>query len=87
MQEPIAIAAPLRSGTDTTAMARRIRRAWGASRPDRRKRRRYRLEFDRGHWWITEILTGAVWGVEDADGPGTYDGFEFVEIAGGDEIP
>ena len=41
--------------------------------------------FEHGQWWITEPETGAAWSVVDAEGGTAVDGFDFEQVAEGEE--
>jgi hypothetical protein len=45
-----------------------------------RKGERYQFDYEHGQWWVTELGTGAMWGVYDTH-PGE---FSFEVVARGD---
>ncbi len=45
----------------------------------------YQAFFEHGHWWVRSKRTGATWSVEDATGPGSYDGFTFEKVDDGND--
>jgi hypothetical protein len=63
----------LKSGIDTPAMERRIRRAFLAHE---RGQRGATAVFEHGHWWVT-CRDGSQYSVEDATGGPSIDGFDF----------
>ena len=68
------------SGRNTETIRRRIAKAARLALPYR-----VRLNYEHGQWWAvairpdTEGKTGT-WAVEDAEGPGSFDGFTFEEV-------
>lgn len=46
----------------------------------RLKKKEYDYTFEHGQLWITHI-DGAQWSVEDAEGPGTINGFDFEQVS------
>ena len=42
--------------------------------------------FEHGHWWVLDRVTGAGWSVEDAEGPGSEDGFCFEMVCEGEDL-
>ena len=70
----------LKSETETPEMQERIAAAFRAAFP---ARKRYAVDFEHGQWWVTDLTSGRAWSVVDAV-PGV-DGFDFEEIAAGDE--
>lgn len=45
---------------------------------------RIQADFEHGQWFVTCVDCGAQWSVNDAEGPGSYDGFDFERITEGD---
>jgi hypothetical protein len=44
----------------------------------------FQVDFEHGQWWVTCLPCGAQWSVNDAEGSGTVDGFDFEEVSAGD---
>ena len=45
----------------------------------------FQADFEHGQWFVTNLHTGAQWSVNDAEGPGSIDGFSFEMITEGNE--
>jgi hypothetical protein len=70
----------LRTETNTPAMDKRIRRA----ARERFRTRLIQTDFEHGQWWVT-LRNGSQWSVCDAEGYGSFSGFSFEQVTGGDE--
>jgi hypothetical protein len=46
--------------------------------------RELEVAFEHGQWWVTRRDDGAQWSVDDAEGPGSTDGFGFEQVTIGD---
>ena len=68
---------------NTTTMERRVRSA--ARKAGIVTSRNASTIFEHGQWWIENVRTGAQWSVSDAEGPNTFDGFDFEQVTHGDE--
>lgn len=66
--------------TNTAAMARRVS---GAARKSL-KLRVLQTDFEHGQWWVTDLRSDAQWSVNDAEGAGTVNGFDFEQVTEGD---
>jgi len=66
---------------NTTTMQKRILRAYHAHYGNRRVNAFY----EHGQWWIDYPRTGAQWSVNDAEGPGSAQGFCFERVSQGDD--
>ena len=73
----------LKTEQDTTTMERRVRRA--ARLAGLVTTRTASVIFEHGQWWIENVRTGAQWAVNDAEGSGSFDGFDFEQVTQGDE--
>ena len=69
----------LKTETNTRQMEVRIGRAASKAL----KLARFAADFEHGQWWITDLDTGAQWGVHDAE-PGIH-GFCFEQVTRGDD--
>lgn len=47
-------------------------------------RGRYAADFEHGHWWVTDLKTGAQWDAVDAEGGRSVNGFDFEQVTEGD---
>lgn len=78
--------AKLKSETDTPAMERRVLRAFlDFQNYDAAHARQISVDFEHGHWWVTDKPTGAQWSVVDATGGASVDGFDFEQVSEGDD--
>lgn len=78
--------AKLKSETETPEMERRVLRAFLAFRDyDPPHARQISVDFEHGHWWVTDKPTGAQWSVVDAKGGCAIDGFDFERVSQGEE--
>jgi hypothetical protein len=68
----------LKTEQDTPAMGRRVLAA--ARRAKLGRSRDLDSVFEHGQWWIIERGTGGTWAVNDAEGPGTFGGFDFEVV-------
>lgn len=41
--------------------------------------------FEHGQWYVSCLDCGAQWAVNDAEGPGSYNGFDFEQVTPPDE--
>jgi hypothetical protein len=73
--------ARLKTETDTPAMEQRVTDAATAALG----LARFSVDFEHGQWWVTDLDTGAQWGVHDATGGDSVDGFSFEQVADGEE--
>ena len=72
----------LLSGQNTEAIRRRVAHAAVNLLP-KPFDHRFKLYYEHGQWWAlgqTEAHGGPTWAVEDADGPGSFDGFTFEGV-------
>ncbi len=73
----------LRTGQNTEAMGLDVRDAaciaLGFKIED------VQTDFEHCQWWVTHKPTGAQWGAEDAEGPGSVDDFSFEQVTPGDD--
>lgn len=75
----------LKSETHTTAMQKRIKRAFCLSAHCSRPKKAYSVEWDHGQWFVMSNK-GGIWSVVDATGGPSVDGFDFEEISGDHEF-
>ncbi len=68
---------------DTPAMGDRVLAAACAALDI--PQRDLQVDFEHGQWWVTKLSTGRQWSVNDAEGPGTTDGFDFEEVSHGED--
>lgn len=47
---------------------------------------RYQANYEHGQWWISCLETGAAWSVVAAAGYGSIDGYDFEQVAEGEEF-
>lgn len=74
-------ASALKSEQNTKAMDRQVRQAARAILGNRR----IDTTFEHGHWWVTDLRTGAQWDAVDAEGGRSVNGFDFEQVTDGDE--
>lgn len=70
----------LKTETNTSAMEKRIRKA----ARDRFNTALIHTDFEHGQWWVT-LRNGSQWSVVDAEGYGTFGGFDFEQVTQGEE--
>lgn len=51
----------------------------------RLERKRYDYVFEHGQLWIVNATTGAQWSAVDAEGGSSVNGFDFEQVAFGDD--
>ncbi len=71
----------LKTETNTPAMARKVLR----TAHQYFHTRALSVHFEHGQWWVIKIDTGAAWSVVDATGGSSLNGFDFEQVAEGEE--
>lgn len=46
---------------------------------------RLQVDFEHGQWWVTLLDSGAQYGVHDAEGGDSIDGFSFEQVTRGED--